>query len=249
MQTEFYVYEWFNTETNEVFYVGKGCGNRYRSKQHRNKDFLDYVENNPTDVRIVKVFQDEEEAFKYEKELTDYYRSLGMCKCSLMDGGYGGYNKVWTPEMRAYMSKYNPMKSEAQRKRMSEHNPMKDPEIAMRVGSTHKRKVVLNGKEYSGVKDAANILGVAEYTVTTWCKRGYDTDGNPCRYADEEQKEYKFKKGGSKEVEVDGIIYSSVKEAATALGCKDSSPLCKALKAGRQFKGHNVKYVNQQPNQ
>lgn len=53
----------------------------------------------------------------------------------------------------------------------------------------------------------------------------------------------------SKEVEVDGIIYSSVKEAATALGCKDSSPLCKALKAGRQFKGHNVKYVNQQPNQ
>lgn len=27
---KFYVYEWYNIDTNEVFYVGKGCGNRYK---------------------------------------------------------------------------------------------------------------------------------------------------------------------------------------------------------------------------
>ena len=27
---KYYVYEWFVIETNEVFYVGKGTGRRYR---------------------------------------------------------------------------------------------------------------------------------------------------------------------------------------------------------------------------
>lgn len=33
----FYIYEWYNTDTNEVFYVGKGVYNRYKVKR-RNKD-------------------------------------------------------------------------------------------------------------------------------------------------------------------------------------------------------------------
>lgn len=27
----FYVYEWYIVETGEIFYVGKGCKNRYKS--------------------------------------------------------------------------------------------------------------------------------------------------------------------------------------------------------------------------
>ena len=30
----FYVYEWFIVETNFVFYVGKGCRNRYKVRKH-----------------------------------------------------------------------------------------------------------------------------------------------------------------------------------------------------------------------
>ena len=30
----FYVYEWFRTDTNEIFYVGKGCNRRYKVKKH-----------------------------------------------------------------------------------------------------------------------------------------------------------------------------------------------------------------------
>ena len=40
---EFYVYEWYNTVTNEVFYVGKGTKNRYKNITKRNKYFLDYI--------------------------------------------------------------------------------------------------------------------------------------------------------------------------------------------------------------
>lgn len=47
MEKRFYVYKWFNIETNEVFYIGKGCNNRYKDVSKRNKLFLEYYNNNP----------------------------------------------------------------------------------------------------------------------------------------------------------------------------------------------------------
>lgn len=38
-----YVYEWYNVDTNEVFYVGKGINNRMHSMKNRNQYFLRYV--------------------------------------------------------------------------------------------------------------------------------------------------------------------------------------------------------------
>lgn len=166
-----------------------------------------------------------------------------------MDGGYGGYSKIWTDQMREYMSKYNPMKDNKQRTRMCLNNPMYNKEIAKKSGEKHKRKVSINGVVYDGLVDAAKELNVAEYTVLNWCKRGYDTDGNPCRYNDEEQKEYNYKKTNSKAILIDGIYYNSLREAANAIGVKDTSPLCKALKANRPYKGHICEYANQQPSQ
>jgi hypothetical protein len=244
---KFYVYEWYNVETNEIFYVGKGCNNRYKNISDRNKYFKDYISKNKVDVRIVKFFETEEEAFKYEAELTKQYRQQGFCKCNLINGGYGGYSKEWTEEMRQYMSEYNPMKTDFQRKRMSEKNPMKDSKIAQKVADKKKRPVLINGIRYDGVIDAAKEIGVWENTISNWCKRGYDTKGNPCKYIDEEQKKYTIHKTSSKAVLIDGIEYSSLREAANALGVKDTSPLCKALKANRPYKGHICKYVNQQP--
>ena len=36
---EAYVYEWYNVDTNEVFYVGKGRNNRMHSMKNRNQYF------------------------------------------------------------------------------------------------------------------------------------------------------------------------------------------------------------------
>lgn len=33
---KYYVYEWFNKSNNYVFYVGKGCGNRYTKSKDIN---------------------------------------------------------------------------------------------------------------------------------------------------------------------------------------------------------------------
>lgn len=246
---QFYVYEWYNIKTNEVFYVGKGSGKRYLDKKHRNKAFLDYIENNEVSSRIVKYFDDEKESFQYEQKLTDEYRTQGQCQCNLIDGGYGGYSSVWTDEARQYWSEHNPMKTEEQRERMKNNNPMKNPEIAKKNGELRKRPVIINGVRYAGTIDAATELGVWTNTVLNWCKRGYDTNGNPCRYEDEEQKKYVFKKTNSKAVLLGDVIYPSLRAAAASVGATDTSPLCRALKTHKTYYGMKCEYVDQQPSQ
>ena len=249
MNNDFYVYEWFNTETNEVFYVGKGRGKRYLDKKHRNKLFLDYIESNKVSVRKIKENLTEEEAFCFEEKITEKYKLQGMCQCCLAKGGTGGVSSVWTPAFREYWSKYNPMKAEEQKERMRKSNPMYNSETALKSGAHHKRAVVIDGKFFLGVIDAAKTFGVTDYTVSNWCKRGYNTKGKPCRYADEEQKKYTLPKLG-KGVLIDGKdYYPTVKQAAFALGSKDSSPLCKALKSKKLYKGHKCEYANQQPSE
>lgn len=247
MENNFYVYEWYNLETNEVFYVGKGSGKRYLNTSNRNKMFLEYIQNNKVSVRKIYENLTEEQAFELEEKATNYYKNLGQCSCNLAKAGSGGLSSVWTSEFKEYWSKYNPMKEESQRERMRNNNPMNDKEIALKNGKAHKRPVIINGIYYEGVIDAANAHRVRDVTISSWCKRGYDTKGNPCRYADENQKDFIFPLKG-KGVIIDGVnYYPTIKEAALALGAKDSSPLSKALKLNKLYKGHKCEYANQQP--
>lgn len=245
-QNKFYVYEWYNIDTNEVFYVGKGCGNRYRKVQERNEKFKEYYHSHNVDVRIVKNNLTEDEAFSWEKIITEKYKTLGQCQCSLAEPGTGGLSFVWTPEMKEYMSKYNPMKKEEQRQRMREHNPMKDPEIAKKMGATRKRPVIIDGIEYPSVIEAAEHFGVKDGTIRNWCLKGINTKGQICKYKDNWDK----KPGGAKKpVLIDGIdYYESAVEAAIALGV-DASSVRGAIKRKGLCKGHVCEYVNQQPSE
>ena len=89
MKNDFYVYEWFNIDTNEVFYVGKGRKNRYKNVLQRNKYFKNYYNKHMCDVRKVKININENDAFNLEIELIAKYREIGQAKCNLTDGGEG----------------------------------------------------------------------------------------------------------------------------------------------------------------
>ena len=236
----------------KYFTLEKVVKKRYKDISNRNKLFLNYISQHNTNSRIVKYFDTEEEAFSYEKELTDSYRALGQCQCCLIDGGYGGYSQVWTDEFKEYWSKNNPMKSETQRQRMKEHNPMRNPEVAMRNGAKHKRKVIINDIEYAGVKDAAQAFGVNVSTMSNWSKQGGNRRGDICRYADEEQKFFDTKWSFSKSIYIDDQIFNSITEGAKAFGLCSSS-LGKKLRMsnGQEiiYHEHKCGYVNQQPSQ
>lgn len=248
MENKFYVYEWYNTDTNEVFYVGKGCGKRKDETKRRNQKFLSYIEIHPTASRIIKDNLSEEEAFALEKKTIQSYKEKGQCKCNLMEGGTGGISFIWTEEAKEYWSENNPMKTEAQRERMSKNNPMYNPEIAKKVGLKHRKAVIIDGVRYDSALTAAQALGVCDATIRTWCKRGYNPKGVLCSFAEAE----KMINSGEKNktpVRIDGVYYSSIKEASLALGMNSSTYLAKCIREHKTYKGHKCEYANQQPSQ
>lgn len=241
----FYVYEWYNTETNEIFYVGKGTRRRYKVRKH-NRMFDDYIKRFPSESRIVKEFENEEDAFKFEYEYMLRLKEKGQCVCNINIGGAGGTVSWWNDEKRKQYSEHNVMKSNVQRKRMKNNNPMKNPEVAKRNSITKTKPVIIKGKRYDGVKQAAKILGLWDISIYRWVKRGYDTEGNPCYYEGEQPKDFEKHTTNSKAVWVDDIKFSSVKKAAEFLGTY-SEKIIRNIKAEKTVLGHTCRYDNQQP--
>lgn len=87
----FYVYEWYNVDTGEVFYVGKGTGYRYKNTKDRNIYFKRYY-NKHKKVCKVRFLEDnipESYAFFLEEDRIAELRNIGQAKCNLSDGGEG----------------------------------------------------------------------------------------------------------------------------------------------------------------
>lgn len=230
---KFYVYEWYNTETGYVFYVGKGCRRRWLTWTTRNDIFKEYLKNHTCKSRVLEYFDAEEDALEYEKAKIEEYKENGMCHANLILGGVGCINTKWSDDMRI---------------EMSINNPMKIPSIAKKVGEKHRKPVSINGVVYDGVNIASEMLGVMNLTIIRWCKQGHDSNGNPCRYLSEEQKQYKFvaKPNGVKLI-VDGILFNSIREVASYIGVS-STAVSNALKENRKCKGYIInKYDNQHP--
>lgn len=219
----FYVYEWFNVETNDVFYVGKGCGRRYKPTNKRNERFKEYCRNNECDYRIVKTFDNEKDAFEYEDYRISELKDIGQAECNIYSGGFGGLSSIWTKDMRDKQSKNNPMKNEKQRLRMKNNNPMKNKETAQKVGDVHTKAVVIDQTEYPSIISASKALGVSQGTIIKWCRKGVDYNLKPCRYKDCEQIEYKgirYNKGSCKPLTYKGKWYETAVDLAKELNLK-----------------------------
>lgn len=242
----FYVYKWFNKNTKEIFYIGKGSKNRYKTIRKRNKLFLEYIKNNECDVEIVQYFENEEEAFKKEYELICHYKKIGQCKCNLDNGGKGGCEFIWTPEMKNYYSKYNVMKTDKQRKRMMENNPMKNPDIAKKVALKQSKPIVIGNQVYENAKKAAKKINVYENAILYWLKRGYSNDYKICYFQGQTNLNIQIKSHACncKSVLVDNKKFKTVKSAAEFLGIT-SNRLIRYLKSNEPYKGHICKYDNQ----
>ena len=65
----YYVYIYWRLDTNEPFYIGKGCGYRWRRLNRKNKHFNNIVNKHPIVVEIIKNNLTESEAFYWEEEI------------------------------------------------------------------------------------------------------------------------------------------------------------------------------------
>lgn len=78
--TDFYVYEWYIKETGEVFYVGKGRGDRYKEYHERAYEAEKIRERFETDVRFVAKNLTEAQALELEtNEMTRILNETNYC--------------------------------------------------------------------------------------------------------------------------------------------------------------------------
>lgn len=241
----YYVYEWYEIDTGEIFYVGKGCGERYKCRK-RNRKFNEYIKSHECESRIIKYFDTEEEAFVYEYNRIEELKKIGQCACNIMKGGRGGTVECWTDEARQYYSEHNIMKTREQRERMSNYNPMKNQEIAMKTNAKKKKPIIIGDKEYDSVKEALNAYDIDWDVLHTWCTKGINPYGEKCRYKGSPQAEYKNKRyniGGCRPVVYQGVRYECAKDFAEEVGISKSAA-SEWLKRGFNPQGITCRYEN-----
>ena len=126
MSNEFYVYAWRMTETNEVFYIGKGKGKRVNNVSQRNDYFKRVYKKHDCNFVLIGDNLSEKDAFILEIEAIKIYRIIGEAKCNICNGGEGSSGRKCTEEIKEKIRKSNIGKnigritSEETRKKISE---------------------------------------------------------------------------------------------------------------------------------
>lgn len=130
---KYYIYAHYRNDTNEVFYIGKGEGNRHKSKQGRNPYWENIVNAHGYKAEILQRFETEDEAFQAEQALIAELgrKDLGQgLLVNMSDGGEGASGAVRTPEQRQRYSETTWMRTEAGKASMrGELNPAKRDDV------------------------------------------------------------------------------------------------------------------------
>lgn len=125
----FYVYEHRRNDTNQIFYVGKGSGNRLNSTRatHRNIRWLRTTKK-AGGFYATKIIDkvDEELAFFVEMERIDQLKRIGFDLCNITNGGDGLAGFKHSQDSIKKMSvKWKPGRVMSQKQRDSISNSMK----------------------------------------------------------------------------------------------------------------------------
>jgi hypothetical protein len=100
----FYVYVHRRATDNKIFYIGKGKGDRAWSKNKRNQFWIKTLNKHGLKVEIICNFYDENDAFKLEVELIQWYGIKNLTNCTYGGEGVSGYKH--TKEQRQKRSNY-----------------------------------------------------------------------------------------------------------------------------------------------
>jgi hypothetical protein len=98
MNNVYYVYIHRRGDNNEVFYVGKGKGNRAYNTVGRNNYWKNIYKKCGRKVELVEVDISEQSAFDLEMELIKFYRESGHTLANLTNGGEGASGCVRSEE-------------------------------------------------------------------------------------------------------------------------------------------------------
>ena len=128
-EKKYYVYQWFIKDTHEVFYVGKGTGNRYRTRKRENAYFMRMLKTHDCASEIITDLLDEKTAFEIEKTVILFYKHSNCRLTNVTDGGenppkiYGKRPEWWLKRQSEGIKRSfreNPERGIKQSRRMKE---------------------------------------------------------------------------------------------------------------------------------
>jgi len=152
MSEIFYVYEHIRNDTNEIFYVGKGSGDRCYKKIGRNQHWHNIVNYAGFTVRMIVEDISEDLALELEIELIKELRELGIPLVNYTDGGDGVSGYKHTDEARARMSekrtgvKRKPFSEETLAKMSEVHRGSNNPMYGKEFTNEHRARLVISAK-------------------------------------------------------------------------------------------------------
>ena len=149
----FYTYVHIRQDTDKVFYVGKGAGNRAYSCKDRNKHWRHVDAKCGRRVEIAGLWKTETEALDHEKFLISCFRDLGHPLVNYTDGGEGisGYRHTDDAKRRIAEANigikrpYRPQSPEQVEKRASKHRGIPRPD-SVKAAVSAARKGQPNGR-------------------------------------------------------------------------------------------------------
>jgi len=101
MSSDFYVYTHTRADTNQVFYIGKGKGDRSKNVQSRGRYWKNvYNKAGGMSVDYIVKDVDEEFAFMVEIECIELYRDLGCKLANITNGGTGATGRIVSEDTR-----------------------------------------------------------------------------------------------------------------------------------------------------
>ena len=102
---KFYTYAHMKADSGEIFYIGKGSGNRWKmgwSKSgHRSLHWSEVAEKHGFKPEILARWTTEQEACDHEKVLIQAFRDMGVSLVNKLLGGGGRSGSKRTPEVCA----------------------------------------------------------------------------------------------------------------------------------------------------
>lgn len=237
----YYVYIHRKADTKEVFYVGKGHGNRAFTKVNRSALWQNVVNKHGYIVEFIEVGLQEWAAFELEVDYIAYYgrRDTGHGNLvNFTDGGEGTSGHIWTDEMKAWRS-------------VETTKQMRNPEMRERVSSSKRgkkltqehadfaRKHLLDQKDK--VKEVNSRLMKERWQTPEF--RGKMLSVSTGKKMSEEVKK-KIGAANSRQVKrSDGVIYASVNEAARELSKNHSKISMVACGKRKTAYGYGWEYV------
>ena len=101
----FYTYAHYRKDDGRLFYIGKGCGERYRKSDNRNRHWHRVVKKHGMEPKILAIWDSEKDALDHEKLLISIFRELGEPLTNITDGGEENAGRRHTEESKNRLRK------------------------------------------------------------------------------------------------------------------------------------------------